>query len=140
MLVLCAAPAPAGAQGAGAIVEDFTEERLGAAPTSFSTPTGFWFRWSGFIQRHPWPSAAVGLAIMLVLVAPVVTIRLGSSDAGTGSGSCRCGQRCGQADCCERSEYGQSHLSFPSVVGTQPTVRLPLRGRNPGNPHAMGAR
>ena len=47
-----------------------------------STPTGFWFRWSGFIQRHPWPSAAVGLAIMLVLVAPVVTIRLGSSDAG----------------------------------------------------------
>jgi RND superfamily putative drug exporter len=47
-----------------------------------SRPTGFWFRWSGFIQRHPWPSAAVGLAIMLVLVAPVVTIRLGSSDAG----------------------------------------------------------
>src|SRR5439155_12027968 len=46
-----------------------------------------------------------------------VRSQLGSSDAGTGSGSCRCDQRCGQADCCERSEYGQSHLWFPSVVG-----------------------
>jgi putative drug exporter of the RND superfamily len=43
---------------------------------------GFWVRWSLFIQRHPWPSAIAGLAIMLVLVAPVTTMRLGSSDAG----------------------------------------------------------
>jgi putative drug exporter of the RND superfamily len=46
------------------------------------TPTGFWVRWSGWIQRHPWPAAIAGLAIMLVLVAPVLTMRLGSSDAG----------------------------------------------------------
>ncbi len=32
--------APVHAQGA--IVEDFTEEKLGSAPTSFNTPTGFW--------------------------------------------------------------------------------------------------
>ncbi len=47
-----------------------------------AAPTGFWVRWSGLIQRHPWPAAATGLAIMLVLVAPVLTMRLGSSDAG----------------------------------------------------------
>jgi len=43
---------------------------------------GFWARWSAWIQRHPWPAAIAGLAIMLVLVAPVLTMRLGSSDAG----------------------------------------------------------
>ena len=47
-----------------------------------AAPTGFWVRWSGWIQRHPWPAALAGLAIMLVLVAPVLTMRLGSSDAG----------------------------------------------------------
>ena len=35
-------PAPASAQTATPMVETFTEEKLGAAPTSFSTPTGFW--------------------------------------------------------------------------------------------------
>ena len=47
-----------------------------------AAPTGFWVRWSAWIQRHPWPAAVAGLAIMLVLVAPVLTMRLGSSDAG----------------------------------------------------------
>jgi putative drug exporter of the RND superfamily len=47
-----------------------------------AAPTGFWVRWSGWIQRHPWPAALAGLAIMLALVAPVLTMRLGSSDAG----------------------------------------------------------
>ena len=50
-----------------------------AAPSS--TP-GLWARWALFIQRHPWPAALAGLAIMLVLVAPVLTMRLGTSDAG----------------------------------------------------------
>jgi hypothetical protein len=40
-LVTSALPASAGAQTAP-VTEDFTEEKLGAAPTSFSTPTGFW--------------------------------------------------------------------------------------------------
>jgi RND superfamily putative drug exporter len=44
--------------------------------------SGFWARWSAFIQRHPWPAAVAGLAVMLALVAPVLTMRLGSSDAG----------------------------------------------------------
>jgi RND superfamily putative drug exporter len=43
---------------------------------------GFWPRWAAFIQRHPWPSMVAGLAIMLVLAAPALSLRLGQSDAG----------------------------------------------------------
>ena len=35
-------PAAATAQSSTAITEDFTEEQVGAAPTSFSTPSGWW--------------------------------------------------------------------------------------------------
>jgi len=42
LLLLVVPPARAQQAAPGPIVEDFTEERLGAAPTSFSTPTGFW--------------------------------------------------------------------------------------------------
>jgi RND superfamily putative drug exporter len=44
--------------------------------------SGFWPRWAALIQRHPWPAAVTGLAIMLALVAPVLTMDLGTSDAG----------------------------------------------------------
>ena len=43
---------------------------------------GFWASWSNTIQRNPWPGAIVGLAIMLVLAAPALSLRLGQSDAG----------------------------------------------------------
>jgi RND superfamily putative drug exporter len=43
---------------------------------------GFWASWAGVIERHPWPPAIAGLAIMLVLAAPVLAMRLGNSDAG----------------------------------------------------------
>jgi RND superfamily putative drug exporter len=43
---------------------------------------GFWYRWSRAIQRQPWPFAAVGLAVLVVLALPVFSIRLGNSDAG----------------------------------------------------------
>jgi hypothetical protein len=36
------APARAQQASVGPVVEDFTEESLGIAPTSFTTPTGFW--------------------------------------------------------------------------------------------------
>ncbi|MGE5596276.1 MAG: MMPL family transporter [Hyphomicrobiales bacterium] len=42
----------------------------------------FWHRWSRILQAHPWPAAAVGLVILLVLAAPVLSLRLGFSDAG----------------------------------------------------------
>ena len=41
-LVASGGPARVSAQTATPIVETFTEEQLGTAPTSFSTPTGFW--------------------------------------------------------------------------------------------------
>ncbi len=44
---------------------------------------GFWYRWSRMIQRHPLPSAAVALTILLVLASPVFAIQLGSSDASS---------------------------------------------------------
>jgi hypothetical protein len=52
-LALQAFAAPVAAQTAGAIVEDFTEERLGAAPTSFSTPTGFWSIGTNGVDTKP---------------------------------------------------------------------------------------
>jgi RND superfamily putative drug exporter len=54
------------------------------APTASANeaPTGFWARWSGFIERHPWEGTIAGLAIMLTLCAPALALRLGNSDAG----------------------------------------------------------
>jgi hypothetical protein len=37
-----AAPVTAAAQATSAVAEDFTEEQIGAAPTSFNTPIGWW--------------------------------------------------------------------------------------------------
>ncbi len=41
-----------------------------------------WPRWTAFVQRHPWPALVAGLAIMLTLAIPVLSLRLGASDAG----------------------------------------------------------
>ena len=43
---------------------------------------GFWVRWAAVIERHPWPGALAGLAIMLTLASPALALRLGNSDAG----------------------------------------------------------
>jgi RND superfamily putative drug exporter len=43
---------------------------------------GFWARWARFVSRHPWPTAIAGLAIMLVIAAPALSMRLALSDAG----------------------------------------------------------
>jgi len=59
------------------------EQRLGRRTgSSREAATGFWVRWSGFIERHPWQGAIAGLAIMLTLCAPALALRLGNSDAG----------------------------------------------------------
>jgi putative drug exporter of the RND superfamily len=44
--------------------------------------SGFWVRWSGMIERHPWPGVVVGLVILLTLCSPALALRLGNSDAG----------------------------------------------------------
>src|SRR4051794_15724132 len=48
---------------------------------------GVWPRWAGFVQKHPKPLAAGALIFMLVLAIPMLSLRLGSSDAGQDPGS-----------------------------------------------------
>jgi RND superfamily putative drug exporter len=43
---------------------------------------GFWLRWVRRVQRRPVVTAIVATALMLVLAAPALGLRLGSSDAG----------------------------------------------------------
>ncbi len=42
-----------------------------------------WFRWSRFVQRHPWWALGSGAAVLLTMAVPVLSMRLGSSDDGT---------------------------------------------------------
>ncbi len=42
----------------------------------------FWYRWSRFIQRRPWPAFVGGAAVLVVLSLPLFSIRLGFSDTG----------------------------------------------------------
>jgi RND superfamily putative drug exporter len=42
----------------------------------------FWPRWAAAVTRHPWQALTAGLAIMLVLSVPALSLRLGQSDAG----------------------------------------------------------
>ena len=50
----------------------------GPRPTAAS---GAWTRLAAFVQRHPAPLAAAAATVMLVLAIPVLSLRLGSSDA-----------------------------------------------------------
>ena len=46
-------------------------------------PRGFWFRWSGAISRRPIVFATVALLVMLAIAVPFLSMRIGSSDAGS---------------------------------------------------------
>jgi putative drug exporter of the RND superfamily len=59
--------------------------RATATPEPAQAGTGFWPRWAGLIQRHPWRAGIAGLGVMLGLSAPALSLNLGSSDAGNGS-------------------------------------------------------
>ena len=41
-----------------------------------------WYRWSRFVQHHPWPSAITATAVLLLLAVPLISIRLGFGDYG----------------------------------------------------------
>jgi putative drug exporter of the RND superfamily len=41
-----------------------------------------WTRWSHVIQRRPWPAAILGLVFLLLLSVPLLSMRLGFTDAG----------------------------------------------------------
>ena len=42
-----------------------------------------WSRWSRLVQRRPWTAAIASAGLVLVLAIPVLSIDLGSADAGT---------------------------------------------------------
>jgi RND superfamily putative drug exporter len=45
----------------------------------------FWYRWSRLIQARPWPALIASVALLIVLAAPVFSLRLGFGDAGNRS-------------------------------------------------------
>jgi RND superfamily putative drug exporter len=64
----------------------FTGKRVGRVRSRRSRPRearpGFWLRWVGLIQRRPAWAALASTALLLVLAAPALGLRLGSSDSG----------------------------------------------------------
>jgi putative drug exporter of the RND superfamily len=64
----------------------FTGKRVGRRRPRRSlrreTGGGFWFRWVGLIQRRPAWAALASTALLLVLAAPALGLRLGASDSG----------------------------------------------------------
>ena len=55
--------------------------RLAASGPAPDGASGAWARLAAFVQRHPAPLAAAAATVMLVLAIPVLSLRLGSSDA-----------------------------------------------------------
>lgn len=55
--------------------------RLGGRP--LADEKTFWFRWSRFLQRHPWPAFVVSLVFLGILAAPTFSMRLGSAGEGS---------------------------------------------------------
>ena len=55
--------------------------RLAAAGPVPDGTSGAWARLAAFVQHHPAPLAVAAAAVMLVLAIPVLSLRLGSSDA-----------------------------------------------------------
>src|SRR5271169_50314 len=55
--------------------------RLAAGGSAPDGTSGAWARLAAFVQRHPAPLAAAAATVMLVLAIPVLSLRLGSSDA-----------------------------------------------------------
>jgi RND superfamily putative drug exporter len=43
---------------------------------------GSWGRWARGVQRHPWAATCAGLAIMLVVAIPALSMQMGFADAG----------------------------------------------------------
>ena len=41
-----------------------------------------WYRWSRVIQQRPWPALIIGFVVLLVLTMPLLSLRLGFTDAG----------------------------------------------------------
>ena len=56
--------------------------RLAAGGPAPDTTSGAWARLAGFVQRRPLPLAVAATTVMVILAIPVLSLRLGTSDAG----------------------------------------------------------
>jgi RND superfamily putative drug exporter len=56
--------------------------KLAADPEGSAPKDGFWASWSRVVESRPWVVGGVGLILLLVLAAPFLKLRLGSSDEG----------------------------------------------------------
>jgi RND superfamily putative drug exporter len=54
--------------------------RLGVSP---DLRPNRWQRWGNHVTRHPWPWLVVGAAALLLVATPLLSMRLGQTDAGT---------------------------------------------------------
>jgi RND superfamily putative drug exporter len=57
----------------------------GIRPVAGESEKGFGYSLSRAIQRSPWVSMSLSLGLLLLLAAPVLSLRIGSSDAGNNS-------------------------------------------------------
>jgi RND superfamily putative drug exporter len=63
------------------------QRRKLASQPSAQVPRGVWARWAQTVQRRPAILGAAATVVMLVLAIPVLSLRLGSSDAGNNPAS-----------------------------------------------------
>jgi putative drug exporter of the RND superfamily len=66
----------------GGRIGDHARGGAGGAASAPASKPGFWPRWAALVSRNPWPALLAGLAILLVLATPALSLRLGQSDAG----------------------------------------------------------
>ena len=66
----------------GFVGENIDKWALPHAKRRTNTSDSMWVRWSRTLQRRPWTFALAGLAILLVLAIPAISLRLGVADAG----------------------------------------------------------
>ncbi|HEY2282321.1 MAG TPA: MMPL family transporter [Solirubrobacteraceae bacterium] len=75
----------AAASGSPAANGSPTQGTAGAQALATDEPTlqagHTWLRWSAFVQRRPWTIAISSTLVMLLIAAPAMALRLGSSDA-----------------------------------------------------------
>jgi len=74
-------PALLGVIGMRALSRRERRRLAGDGPTEEGT-SGWWVRWAGRVARHPRILAVAATMVMLVLAIPLLSLRLGLSDAG----------------------------------------------------------
>ena len=52
-----------------------------------NSPDSIWGRWAGVVTRHPWVSLLTALLVLIPLILPTLSLRLGQEDVGVTSTS-----------------------------------------------------